>query len=307
MRLVTANNRNSTTRATLMVALVSCVASGCSARDADSRVSIDHRNAEYQIDERRVTLADGRAETPAAPGSATMLVTRYFGNEARADLNGDGRHDVVFLITHEPGGSGTFYYVVAALANEDRYIGSRALLLGDRIAPQSTEIDANGIITVSYADRAPGESFATPPSVGKSIRLKLDAESLQFGEVAQDFAGEADPARMRLEMKTWVWVGARYASGAEVVLRRPDAFTLTFGGDGRFSATTDCNRMGGSYTTGDGNALTFGDVFATRMFCEGSQENEFSALLAAVVSYRFTARGQLLLGLDSDSGTVELR
>jgi heat shock protein HslJ len=221
-------------------------------------------------------------------------------------LNRDGRDDVVFLLTQEPGGSGTFYYVVAALAADDRYIGSRALLLGDRIAPQTTQIDDNGIITVNYADRAPGESFATPPSLGKSLRLKLDTESLQFGEVAQDFAGEADPDRMRLDMKTWVWVGAHYSDGTELVPRRPDAFTLTFGADGRFSATTDCNRLGGTYTA-SGDALTFGDVFATRMFCEGSQENEFSALLDAVVRYRFTSRGQLLLALDSDSGSVELR
>jgi heat shock protein HslJ len=307
MRAVIDHCRDSSARATLMAAVAGCVASGCVARDEAITASADHRNAEYQIEDRRVTLVDGRAEAPAAPGSATMLVTSYFGNEARADLNGDGRDDVVFVLTQELGGSGTFYYVVAALAENDRYVGSRGLLLGDRIAPQSVEIDSNGIITVSYADRAPGESFTTPPSVGKSIRLKLDAESLQFGEVAQDFAGEADPARMRLDMKAWVWVGARRADGTELVPQRPDVFTLTFGADGRFNATTDCNRVGGSYTTGDGGALTFGDVFATRMFCEGSQENEFSALLDAVVSYRFTARGQLLLALDADSGTVEFR
>jgi heat shock protein HslJ len=306
MRLVIDNRRKSSATATLMVAVLACVVSGCIARDEGSSASTDHRNAEYQIDDRRVTLVDGRAETPAAPGSATTIVTSYFGNDARGDLNGDGRDDVVFLLTQEPGGSGTFYYVVAALAAENRYVGSRALLLGDRIAPQSVAIDPNGIITVSYADRAPGESFATPPSTAKSIRVKLDTESLQFGEVAQDFEGEADPARMRLDMKTWVWVGARFADGTELVPRRADAFTLTFGADGRFSATTDCNRLGGTYTT-TGDALTFGDVFATRMFCEGSQENEFSALLDAVVRYRFTARGQLLLALDSDSGTVELR
>ncbi len=122
----------------------------------------------------------------------------------------------------------------------------------------------------------------------------------------QDFEGEADPATMRLDMKTWVWVGARYADGRELTPRRPDVFTLTFGSDGRFNATTDCNRLGGTYTAAD-SSLTFGDIFATRMFCEGSQENEFSALLDAVVSYRFTSRGQLILVLDADMGSVELR
>jgi heat shock protein HslJ len=284
--------------------VVSC-AGGC-ARDADSNLLVDHRNADYQIGDQRVTLVNGRAETPAAPGSAAMIVTNCCSNEARADLNGDGRDDSVFVLVQQTGGSGTFFYVAAALAADGRHVGSHAVLLGDRVVPQNIEIDPDGIITVSYADRAPGESFATPPSVPKSIRLKLDTESLQFGEVAQDFAGEADPARMTLEMKPWVWVAARYADGSELLPRRSDAFTLTFGADGRFAATTDCNRMGGTYTAA-GDAMKFGNVFATRMFCEGSQENEFSALLNAVVSYRFTARGQLILTLDAGRGSVELR
>jgi len=40
---------------------------------------------------------------------------QYFGNEATGDLNGDGQADKAFLVTQDPGGSGTFYYVIAAL------------------------------------------------------------------------------------------------------------------------------------------------------------------------------------------------
>lgn len=287
------------------VAGLVCIASGCG-HDAASSSEADYRSAEFTIEGRRVALIDGRAETPAAPGSAATIVTRLFGNEVRHDLNGDGRDDVVFLLTQETGGSGVFYYVVAALANDDGYIGSQAVLLGDRIAPQTIEIDADHIITVNYADRAPGESFATPPSVGTSIRLKLDSDTLQFGEVAQDFEGEADPARMRLEMKPWVWMSARYADGTELSPRQPGVFTLTFGADGAFNATTDCNRLGGTYTAAT-DALTFGAIRSTRMFCEGSQENAFSQLLEAVASYRFTSRGQLILVLDADAGSVEFR
>lgn len=158
--------------------------------------SSDYKNAEYLIDGKKVLLKNGVAESDAAPGSATKVVTRYFGNEVMADLNGDGRTDVVFLLTQSTGGSGEFYYVVAALNTERGYVGSEAFLLGDRIAPQTTELSQNPshaqVIVVNYADRAPGEPMTTPPSHGKSVWLKLDPASMQFGTVVQNFEGETD-------------------------------------------------------------------------------------------------------------------
>ncbi len=119
----------------------------------------------------------------------------YFGNELKADLDGDGRDDVVFLITQEGGGSGTFFYAVAALNTDRGYIGSAGFFLGDRIAPQSTNISQNPrhkhVIVVNYADRAAGEPMTAQPSVGKSVYLKLDPMSMQWGIVEPDFEGES--------------------------------------------------------------------------------------------------------------------
>jgi hypothetical protein len=125
--------------------------------------------AEYSLGGRPVKLSGGVSEIQAAPGSAAKISTRYFGNEVTHDLNGDGRPDVVFLLTQETGGTGVFYYVVAALNTPHGFVGSEGLLLGDRIAPQTIEIGTNELVIVNYADRAPGESFAMPPSVGKSL------------------------------------------------------------------------------------------------------------------------------------------
>jgi hypothetical protein len=119
-----------------------------------------------------ITLANGVSEIEAAPGSASKIVTRYFGNEATGDLNGDGMPDVALLLTQSGAGSGTFYYVVVALRTRDGYVGTNAVLLGDRIAPQSTEIRDGGLI-VNYAERRPGDAMTTPPSVGVSKYLKV--------------------------------------------------------------------------------------------------------------------------------------
>jgi hypothetical protein len=155
----------------------------------------DHKDLEYRIDGTTVKLKDGFAEIEAAPGSASKTTTRYFGNEYEVDLNNDGRQDVVFLLTQETGGSGVFYYVVAALNTEQGYVGSDAYLLGDRIAPQTIETSNNprhkNVIVANYADRAGGEPMSTVPSIGKSAYLKLDTTNMMWGIVEPDFEGES--------------------------------------------------------------------------------------------------------------------
>lgn len=156
----------------------------------------DFKNAAYLIEGERVQLKDGIAESEVAPGSASKIVTRYFGNELKTDLNGDGREDVAFLLTQERGGSGTFFYAVAALNTEDGYKGSDGYFLGDRIAPQSTVISPNprqkGVVVVNYADRKQGEPMTARPSVGKSAYLKLNVDTMQWGIVVPDFEGESN-------------------------------------------------------------------------------------------------------------------
>jgi len=151
-----------------------------------------HLNATYLIAGQPVTLKEGLAEVPAAPGSASVVTTRYFGNEVEHDFNGDGAPDKAFLITQETGGSGAFFYLVVALRDGQGYRGSEAVYIGDRIAPQTTNVDEKGIILVNYADRAPGEAFTVRPSQGKTLRLKFDPATLTLGELVVDFEGESN-------------------------------------------------------------------------------------------------------------------
>lgn len=138
----------------------------------------DYKNASYVLMERTFTLKDGRAEVSVSENSATKEVVEIFGNEARGDLNDDGLEDIAFILRHLGGGSGVFYYAVAALqAPGGGYRGTNGLLLGDRIAPQTTEI-RNGILVVNYADRAPTEPFSTPPSIGVSLYGYFDGNRL---------------------------------------------------------------------------------------------------------------------------------
>lgn len=162
--------------------------------------ALDYKNAVYVIDGEVVQLVDGVAEmdsvgSPQA-GTASKTVTRIFGNELFTDLDGDGDDDVAFVLTQTAGASGTFFYAVAALNTENGYVGSDGYLLGDRIAPQSTNVSQNPrhkyVVVFNYADRAEGEPMVATPSVGKSVYLKLDPTSMQWGIVEPNFEGESN-------------------------------------------------------------------------------------------------------------------
>jgi heat shock protein HslJ len=125
--------------------------------------------------------------------------------------------------------------------------------------------------------------------------------------VVDDFEGEEDPARMSLTMKPWSWISAQYNDGRKIVPTQAGKFTITFGSEGKFTATTDCNSMGGSYAAGSDKTLQMSQIYATKMFCEGSQETVFAQLLENAASYHFTSKGELIFDLKFDSGTVTFR
>ena len=134
--------------------------------------AVDLQRATFAIDNAMVTLSGGIYATSSAPGSASQTVTRYFGNEATGDINGDGIPDSAFIVTQSGGGSGTFYYVVILLGTRSGASVGQSFLLGDRIAPQTTEI-RNDEVIVNYADRKPGEPMSAQPSVGVSKYFKV--------------------------------------------------------------------------------------------------------------------------------------
>lgn len=144
-------------------------------------INIDPKNGTYLIEGKSVTLTNGYNEWMATPVSATKIVTRYFGNEAYGDFDGDGNEDVAFLLTQTGEGTGLFYYVTANLGGIG---GINALLIGDRIAPQTTEFK-NDLIVVNYADRKPDEPFTVQPSVGYSRYFKVvDNKLVEYKDTA---------------------------------------------------------------------------------------------------------------------------
>jgi heat shock protein HslJ len=155
----------------------------------------------------------------------------------------------------------------------------------------------------------------TPESIAPVYQDKITAENSTTTEtikkpiVAENPEGEANPDIMKLDMKTWNWISTTYNDGKIIKPKNTDKFKLTFKNyeSGKtFSASTDCNGVGGEYVL-NGNKITFDKMMSTLMYCEGSQEAEFSKSLSEVVSYFFTNKGELVLELKYDSGSMIFR
>lgn len=133
----------------------------------------DPLNATYRVQKRDVTLDNGRSEMFVSQGSATYTKTTVRGNAVPGDLDRDGDEDAALLLVQEPGGSGTFYYVAAALNENGRYRGTNAVLIGDRIIPGGLTI-REGTVKVNYFDRPENAPMSRRPSVAMQSNLVLD-------------------------------------------------------------------------------------------------------------------------------------
>ncbi len=266
----------------------------------------DVKNMNYVIDGQVFSLTNGTVNKEVAPGSASKQTVSIFGEPVYGDLNADGISDAAVMLVSSGVGSGSFYYAVLAIATgSSTYKATNALLLGDRIAPQTVEIH-EGRALYNYAERKANEPMTTQPSVGKSLWINYDIKTGEIGELVKNFEGEADTSKMTLGMKKWEWVKTQMNDGKITIPKKTGVFTLAFAKDGKVSIGTDCNSMGGIYTV-KGTKLTFSQIISTIMYCEGSQEQEYSKTLGEVASYLFTSKGELVLEIKMDSGTMIFR
>ncbi len=123
----------------------------------------------YFIDGQAITLMNGN--------SADNKVS-IFGQPVFGDLNNDSRDDAAVLLLEESEGSGSFFYVAAAINLNSGIQGTNAVFLGDRIALQNLEI-RGGQIIVNYVDHQEGEPMTTSPSVDVSAYFFIQDGILQ--------------------------------------------------------------------------------------------------------------------------------
>ena len=137
---------------------------------------------------------------------------------------------------------------------------------------------------------------------GEELSIYQDDETI-FRSIATVMEMTDDEKRQRLTSTSWTWTQIRFADEPSVTPNRTDAFSLTFTADGSVSGTTDCNNFSGTYSL-EGGALSFGSLMSTLMFCEGSQETEYTSSLAHAERILFNRNGDLTIVLSDDRGEM---
>lgn len=126
-------------------------------------VDIDPLNCNYIINGENFNLIKGKSEIEI-PNSSSKIITYYSNIETYNDFNNDKINDVAGLIMQNTGGSGTFFYLAVVLGGNKECQSIESVFLGDRVSPQSIEVEDNRII-VNYLDRALEDSMADFPSI----------------------------------------------------------------------------------------------------------------------------------------------
>jgi len=109
-----------------------------------------------------------------------------------------------------------------------------------------------------------------------------------------------------LDKKTWILYSIDYSDGIKITPTQESDFKLSLKNDWTFESTTDCNSIGGEYAV-EGNLITFKNIFSTKMYCYGSKESDFISALEQAGNYFFTNKGDLVIELRSDSGSMSFK
>lgn len=130
--------------------------------------------ATYLINGQEITLASGMAKQQVTPGSAAKAVTKLSDRMAAGDLNGDGQIDVAAVLTHDGGGSGTFFYL-AVVQHDGTPVA--AAFLGDRIAVQNVRI-VDGKVSVDLLTRGAEDPMAVRPYIKETRMFEVKGGAL---------------------------------------------------------------------------------------------------------------------------------
>jgi heat shock protein HslJ len=262
------------------------------------------KNAEYRsewTEDGAAQLVNGEYRKPIMEGSATEIVIRLVG-VAFGDLNGDGAKDAAVILVTDPGGSGTFYDLVAVLNRDGEPEHVATVSLGDRAEIQTLSVESGQII-VRMITHGPNDPMCCPT---QEVEQTYALQGSKLVDIASQVLSSGTAEGASITGITWQWTElVESAPAAQSVVPNPEDYTLLLQPDGTLSIKADCNGVGGSYTL-EGDFLTIALGPSTMAYCgEQSLDHQYLGLLDSVDSYA-VQDGRLVLSLQNGTGRMTL-
>lgn len=140
--------------------------------------SFDFNNLAFRFNDHAIAFDNGVYMSP--DGKETVKVLQYTINSQR--------NRAAAIIVDNPGGSGTFYYLLSASKRDGHELYGKPLLLGDRVkvtklTVSNPEKQDNGIITVEYLDHAQNEPLAAEPTVPVIKKYVFEEDGYFLNEI----------------------------------------------------------------------------------------------------------------------------
>ncbi len=164
-------------RVGMALSMVALVVLGCSKGRGDATLSPDAaQGATFTIEGKAVQLTDGRSAV-SIPDSSSKQVTEIVGDSVSGTLRDERGSGLALVLRQQTGGTGTFYYLAALLPHGGAVAATDTVFLGDRIEINGLELK-DGIVTVDYMDRAPGDAMSEAPSEKKRAAFMIEGDRL---------------------------------------------------------------------------------------------------------------------------------
>lgn len=262
------------------------------------------------------------------------------------DMNKDGSEELVLVTTAQGSGSfgeAIIYTTVSSsellpvavpsIAEEDTNVGG---LFEGYMGHDSFEI-INGMLVREFPTYNASDTNSEPTGPRRSVLYSLSekngAYSIQFLKYTPSNASSTQLVPITassskavatttpktatttnatssitttLPGTSWVWTSTT-ATGTTQAAPKGDKFVLSFDGKGAtMHSTTDCNTLNGEYVVSK-DTIRFGDFMSTMMFCEGSQESSYAALLAKTRFFKIKNNELDLIISDKNFMTFTLK
>ena len=241
----------------------------------------------------RVTLVRGQYRAPAAPGSASEIITTLTDKRAFGSVH--GRESGAVVLATSLGGSGTFYELALLSRGAKGWENADTVLLGDRVNVHRVGIE-NDHVVVSMTAHGPQDPSCCPTlEVTKRFAIK---ENRLVPETEGAAAGEG-----QIIGPVWQWVRTIFNNDTKTVPDKPENYTVRFLENGTIAVKADCNQKGGTYTK-EAKKLAIKITHSTMAACEpGSLEDTFVRDLTGGAGF-FFKDGDLFIDLKYDTGTM---